>query len=231
MNRNWNVLACGLTLLIAGCGEEQQKQPEIRAVRTMVVAPRPIEDDRHAVGEVKARYESDLGFRVSGKVVARPVDVGASVKKGDVLARLDEQDYRNKLQVGRSRHRGGARPCSPRRRARRAACASCWRTGTTTRANYDAALKNLRSAEAKLDSAKAALRPGQGPAGLHRTACRFRRHRHRGRRRGRPGRQCRADDRAAGAARREGRRVRHRRVGLPTSRAGHRTARRSSSRC
>jgi hypothetical protein len=40
-----------------------------------VVDPKPVADDRRAVGEVRPRYESDLGFRVSGKVVARAVDV------------------------------------------------------------------------------------------------------------------------------------------------------------
>ena len=88
-----------LVLLVgAGCGDSgAKKKTEIRPVRTVVVDPKPIDDDRQAVGEVRARYESDLGFRVSGKVVARLVDIGVSVKKGDVLARLDEQDYRNKL--------------------------------------------------------------------------------------------------------------------------------------
>jgi multidrug efflux pump subunit AcrA (membrane-fusion protein) len=54
------------------------------------------------VGEVKPRYESELAFRIAGKMVVRAVDVGAAVKKGDVLARLDEQDYRNKLKSAES---------------------------------------------------------------------------------------------------------------------------------
>jgi multidrug efflux system membrane fusion protein len=43
-------------------------------------------------GEVRARYESRLGFRLGGKLVERRVDVGAVVKRGQVLARLDAQD-------------------------------------------------------------------------------------------------------------------------------------------
>ena len=45
-------------------------------------------------GDVRARYESRLGFRVGGKIVERRVDVGASVKDGQVLMRLDPQDLR-----------------------------------------------------------------------------------------------------------------------------------------
>jgi RND family efflux transporter MFP subunit len=43
-------------------------------------------------GEVKPRHEADLGFRIGGKVIARNVDVGARVRKGEVLARIDPTD-------------------------------------------------------------------------------------------------------------------------------------------
>ena len=43
-------------------------------------------------GEVRARYETDLAFRIGGKVIERRVDVGATVRRGQVLARLDPQD-------------------------------------------------------------------------------------------------------------------------------------------
>jgi RND family efflux transporter MFP subunit len=52
---------------------------------------------REFVGVVRARYETDLGFRVAGKIVARLVNVGDRVNAGDVVARLDPQDL--KLQV------------------------------------------------------------------------------------------------------------------------------------
>jgi RND family efflux transporter MFP subunit len=52
---------------------------------------------REFVGVVRARHETDLGFRVGGKIVARVVNVGDRVRAGDVIARLDPQDL--KLQV------------------------------------------------------------------------------------------------------------------------------------
>ena len=69
----------------------------LRLVRTLVVDPKSIGEDRQAIGEVKPRYESDLSFRVAGKVLSRRVDVGAWVKQGDTLATLDTQDYQNRL--------------------------------------------------------------------------------------------------------------------------------------
>jgi len=131
------------------------KVPEVRSVRTVVVDPKPIEDDRRAVGEVRPRYESDIGFRVAGKIIARHVDVGAVVKEGNTLARLDERDNHNKMKSAESDIVAAEAVLTE-------AQASEWRLrqllehGNTTRANYDIAFKNLRSAEAKLASAKAA---------------------------------------------------------------------------
>jgi RND family efflux transporter MFP subunit len=44
------------------------------------------------VGEVRSRYESVQGFRIAGKIIERKVDIGSTVKKGQVLARLDAAD-------------------------------------------------------------------------------------------------------------------------------------------
>ncbi|MEW6512807.1 MAG: efflux RND transporter periplasmic adaptor subunit [Pseudomonadota bacterium] len=49
------------------------------------------QDDRYS-GEVRARIEAPLGFRVGGKLIERLVDVGARVKAGQPLARLDAAD-------------------------------------------------------------------------------------------------------------------------------------------
>lgn len=142
--------------VLTACGQEAPKQAEVRPVRTLVVDPKPIEDDRRAVGEVKARYESDFGFRVSGKVISRTVDVGVVVKKGDLLARLDEQDYRNRLKSAEADIASADAVLEESRNAE-ARQRQLLTTGATTRANYDAAVKNLRSNEAKLTSAKAAM--------------------------------------------------------------------------
>ena len=91
------ILALSAFAALTGCGQEAPKGAEVRPVRTIVVDPKPIEEDRQAVGEIKPRQESDIGFRIAGKLLARPVEVGVSVKKGDLIARLDEQDYSNRL--------------------------------------------------------------------------------------------------------------------------------------
>lgn len=156
MNTIRTMLMLGAALAAAGCSEAAPREPEVRAVRTMTADPKPIADDRRAIGEVRPRYESELGFLVSGKVAARLVDVGALVKRGDLLARLDEQDYRNRLKAAEADF-VAAQAVMVEAEAAEGRLRQLLSTGTTTRANYDAALKNFRSAEAKCDSARAAL--------------------------------------------------------------------------
>src|SRR5579863_2030851 len=85
--------------LLAGCGAPTQakRQTPERPVLIAEVHYAPRERDRVLPGVVKARIESDLAFRVPGKLAERFVDAGAIVKKGDPLARLDDTDFR--LQV------------------------------------------------------------------------------------------------------------------------------------
>lgn len=157
MSRNLVFLAVALGMTaVAGCGQEAPKSGEVRPVRTVLVDPKPIEEDKQAVGEIRPRQESDLGFRISGKLISRTVEVGVAVKKGDVLARLDEQDYGNRLKSAEA-DVAAADAVLVEAQGSEARLRQLLATGTTTRANYDAALRNLRSSEAKLDSANAAL--------------------------------------------------------------------------
>lgn len=150
------LLLIGLALAVGGCDADIPQEPEIRPVRTVVVDPKPIEDDRSAVGEIKPRHESDIGFRITGKIISRSVDVGVSVKKGDVLARLDSTDNGNRLKSAQS-DVVAAEAVLTDAKATEGRLRQLLASGTTTQANYDAALKNLRSGEAKLDAATAAL--------------------------------------------------------------------------
>ena len=160
MRRLCTIIFCGalplLTIALSACKGDVPKAPEIRPVRTVVVDPKAIEDDRQAVGEIRARRESDLGFRVAGKIVTRPVDVGVTVKKGEILARLDQQDFRNKLKSAEA-DVTAAEAVLTQAQGSEGRLRQLLSTGTTTRANYDNALRDLRSAQAKVESAKAAL--------------------------------------------------------------------------
>jgi RND family efflux transporter MFP subunit len=129
---------------------------DVRSTRTVIVEPKHIDADRQAVGEVKPRYESDLSFRVAGKVLVRRVDVGASVRQGDTLATLDTQDFQNRLRSGEAEV-ASAEAELVETQGNEARKAKLLKDGFTPQATYDTALRNLRSAEARLTSAKANL--------------------------------------------------------------------------
>ncbi len=85
-------------LLLAACSAETAPAPRAeRPVQVQSVAFQAEDAARDFVGVVRARYETDLGFRVAGKMVARLVNMGDRVRAGDVVARLDPEDLR--LQV------------------------------------------------------------------------------------------------------------------------------------
>lgn len=84
-----------LSLLVSACSPPPAAPPAPRAVlvRTLGTAADAAQAQVYA-GEVRARHESELSFRVGGKVLERKVDAGALVQAGQLLARLDPQDAR-----------------------------------------------------------------------------------------------------------------------------------------
>lgn len=77
---------------LAGCSRPQPAPAPIRAVRTMTVGADSTTGAHEFAAEVRPRSESRLGFRVGGKLVARPAELGQHVKAGQLLARLDGAD-------------------------------------------------------------------------------------------------------------------------------------------
>ncbi|MBL0726813.1 efflux RND transporter periplasmic adaptor subunit [Piscinibacter sp. HJYY11] len=80
--------------VLAACTKAEPLSEPVRAVRTTTISTDSAGGTYEYAAEVRARTESRLGFRVGGKVVRRVVNVGDSVKVGQVLAQLDPQDLK-----------------------------------------------------------------------------------------------------------------------------------------
>lgn len=81
------------SMLLAACGDPPKPAAPVKSVFVTTVAPSSSAQTRAFTAVVRARVETDLGFRTGGKVVERLVEVGDVVKAGQALARLDAADY------------------------------------------------------------------------------------------------------------------------------------------
>ena len=83
------MIACIFAALLAtGCKQETTAWEPVRPVLSILVEPTR-SNDTAAVGTVEPRFKSDLGFRVLGRIIARPIDVGDSVYEGQTVAAID----------------------------------------------------------------------------------------------------------------------------------------------
>jgi len=149
------ILLVAVLMVLVGCKPEDAPRA-LQLVRTLVVDPKSVGEDRRAIGEIKPRYESDLSFRVAGKVLSRLVDVGAWVKQGDTLATLDTQDYQNRLRSAEA-DVSSAEAAFVNAQGTETRQAKLLKDGWTPKATYDTALQNLQAADARRKAAKANL--------------------------------------------------------------------------
>ncbi|MFZ2172048.1 MAG: efflux RND transporter periplasmic adaptor subunit [Methylococcaceae bacterium] len=89
-----------LALLLCSCGKKEPEKAELTAVRPiklMTVGSALTGQVRKLPGTVRATDRVDLAFQVAGPLIELPVKEGQRVKKGDLLARIDPQDYETSL--------------------------------------------------------------------------------------------------------------------------------------
>jgi len=150
--------AAGILILLSpltACHKEEKAASQaIRPVRTATVELQEGGENVSLTGEIQPRYQADLGFRVNGKILERPVDVGTQVKKNDLLAHLDPQQYRQDLEVAKSEI-AVAEAEVTRSQAQEYRQRELLKNGHTTEVAYDQALKTFKTAQAQLDAARA----------------------------------------------------------------------------
>ena len=87
-------LSCVLVMSIVACSNKPKTTNDTRYVKVVKISQNNSSDAKNTFsGVVYAKFEPSLSFRVAGKVIARYVDIGNSVKKGQLLAKLDPSDY------------------------------------------------------------------------------------------------------------------------------------------
>lgn len=153
-----------LLLAAVGCGgDPPPAKPASRPVLVTEVESASRSESAYT-GVVAARTESDLGFRVGGKIVERRVDPGARVAKGDTLLVLDVEDFELALRAARNRVRAAEANLKQARddegRYRQLA-----ETGFESKRTFELATTGLQVAEAELSAARSDARQVENQRG------------------------------------------------------------------
>src|SRR5215216_2647253 len=140
-------------------GDPRQEAPLVR----LAAAARSTESERRFTGVIAARVQSNLGFRVPGKVIRRLVDVGQQVKAGQALMQIDESDLR--LAVTAKRNAViAARAVAVQARSDEKRYATLVQTAAASVQRHEQAKAALDTAEAQLAAAEAEARVAENEA-------------------------------------------------------------------
>ncbi|WP_454759666.1 efflux RND transporter periplasmic adaptor subunit [Caulobacter segnis] len=159
-------LASGLAAPLAACGGhdaavDPRTQPPVVRVAT---APASIDGERQFTGVVSARIESQLGFRVPGKIVERLVDTGQTVRRGQPLMRIDAADYAL-AQAAQDQTVAAARARAVQAEADEARYRDLVGAGAVSGSTYDQIKAAALAARAQLQAAEAQARVSRNAAG------------------------------------------------------------------
>ena len=142
--------------LLAGCGGGEAPQPLVRPVQTLVVRYGAAGESVSLSGHIQARNQANLAFRIDGRLVERKVNVGDSVKPGQLIARIESQDAQNTLRSAES-ELDSAKATQVQARNNEARFRSLVETGVVSRAQYDDAKQQLAAADSHVISATAGV--------------------------------------------------------------------------
>lgn len=143
----------GTALLLTACGRQETAPPLPRPVLVQPATPGGVAPTVYT-GEVRARHEADLAFRVGGKIAARLVDAGAEVKPGTPLARLDPADLQLALQAAQAQV-AAAESEYATAKAERERYADLVSKRFVSQAAFDAKDNLFKSSQARLEQVKA----------------------------------------------------------------------------
>ncbi|TFY96820.1 efflux RND transporter periplasmic adaptor subunit [Ramlibacter rhizophilus] len=145
-----------LVATLAGCSRPPPPPEPVRSVKVLTVAASPWQSAREFSAEVRPRVETRLGFRVGGKMLDRAVEPGQRVRGGQLLARLDAQDFQLASEAARAQVQAATTQ-------RDLAAADLRRYASLREQNFISGAElerreaTLRAAQAQLDQAQAQL--------------------------------------------------------------------------
>jgi RND family efflux transporter MFP subunit len=160
--------ALALLVLVGSCKEERNAAaPPVRPVLSVVATVQTTDTLGPFVGSIQPRYKTDLGFRVFGRMVARFVDIGSVVKKGEEIAALDPAVQALAVRSAEAAL-ANAQAQFANAEAEEARQKDLVLRNIIPQAQYDLTRRNLETASANLTRARAGLRKARDTLGYTR---------------------------------------------------------------
>lgn len=162
--RSAPVFAGLILALLVGCKEQAPPAAEIRPVRTVTATPHSEGELVRVTGQIRARTEESLAFRVDGRMIARRVNVGQLVRTNDLVAELDPQPLRDALRTSKAKLAQAqavleeAAHNQERQRTLRS-------QGWATEVQFDSAVRAFETAKAEVEAAAAQVHDAEEKLG------------------------------------------------------------------
>jgi RND family efflux transporter MFP subunit len=145
---------------VAGCDKPIPPAQQARPVRAVTVE-RPAEGETVSLtGHIRAKDQVNLAFRLNGRMIERPVNVGDVLKAGQVVAKLDPQIEQNGLNTAQA-NLASIEAVLTQARLTFGRQQQLVKDGWTSRADFDEARQKLETAQGQIDAAQAQLRTAQ----------------------------------------------------------------------
>lgn len=143
-----------LTLLAACASPEKPRPPEIRPVRVLSVEKHVGGAMASLSGTVQAEAEVNLAFRIDGRMITRPVNVGDVLKGGELVAEMDPENEQSGLRAARA-NLAAARGQLAEARTNFDRIRNLAAQGAVAQAEFDRQTQLLQTAQSQVESAQA----------------------------------------------------------------------------
>ncbi len=145
---------------VTGCDKPAPPTSQARPVRTVTVERGAEGETVSLTGHIRAKDQASLAFRLDGRMIERPVNVGDVLKAGQVVARLDPQIQQNGLNTAQA-NLASVEALLVQARLTFGRQQQLVKDGWTSRANFDEARQKLETAQGQVDAAQAQVRTAQ----------------------------------------------------------------------
>jgi len=160
MHKSRIFVAVLIATALMGCDKKAPATAQARPVRTVTIASGADGETVSMTGQIRAKDEANLAFRLDGRMIERPVNVGDVLTAGQVVARLDSRDEQNALRTAEA-NLASAEAQLTEARLTFGRQQELLKNGWTPRAKFDDAQQVLLTAEARVAAARAQIRIAQ----------------------------------------------------------------------